>query len=163
VTAEADATGKTPLSTEDRLWYPDLPPSTVGLLGSYTPSRQGIKAWLPSSYVLFGNSDGSLLPHLDRIRIWSINASDVDGNFEPATIYGLQFLYSGSQSEHGSRLLGALPAPSCAGRQRHDLTVESREGERINAVDVLRMGNRQILSFKVGLSLHTLNLTYYKS
>ena len=120
------------------LWYPEVPDADMRLVGSR--NFDIYSCHVPYTLVLFGGSDGCLLPYLTSVTIWTTNQpfSRWPSPAKHTHLWGIEFQYSNGQA---SMVLGQPPpAPGPNDHykpQAHHVTIDSAAGERLTRVEAM--------------------------
>ncbi|KAM5347829.1 hypothetical protein ACJ41O_007653 [Fusarium nematophilum] len=135
------------------LWHPE-PPDPALQLWDVRDRRLSIHlGHLPYSMCLFGGRDGRLLPHLTDITVWINDRSALGIYADKFKISALEFHYSSPPDASQSMMLGRVPDidPWTSQRRRYNISIDSRNGERICGVDTMYQDHR----YPFALTLHT--------
>ncbi|KAF4467050.1 hypothetical protein FALBO_6085 [Fusarium albosuccineum] len=124
---------------ESALWYPELPDPGLKLSGVRDSRLPRYLDDIPYSMCLFGGGDGQLLPYLTGITVWIVDRSALGIHADHTHIWAIEFHYRSPADDIESTILGRVPDPDPDNgeRQRYDIPLDSRNGERICRVDAM--------------------------
>jgi hypothetical protein len=120
---------------ESALWYPELPDSSLQLLGVTDQRLSRRVRNVPYSLCLFGGRGGELLPHLTDINVWIVDRTDHDIYGDHTRIWAMEFHFNDHTVGPQSMTFGRVPDPDISERQCHNVSLDSPNGERITGVD----------------------------